>query len=103
MGYNVYPVEAFEKYGYSALLFPNSIFDRFTVETATIMPTRLPVKSTPSCGHWPVWYQSPAKSSRPGKSGTFAVDRSYFHRRCHRVSGKPGLWLRGAMLIGLLR
>jgi hypothetical protein len=36
----------------------------------------LPVKSTPSCGHWPVWYQSPAKSSRPGKSGTFAVDRS---------------------------
>jgi len=27
MGYNAYPVEAFEKYGYSALLFPNSIFD----------------------------------------------------------------------------
>jgi alkanesulfonate monooxygenase SsuD/methylene tetrahydromethanopterin reductase-like flavin-dependent oxidoreductase (luciferase family) len=28
MGYNVYPIEALEEYGYSALLFPNSIFDR---------------------------------------------------------------------------
>ena len=39
------------------------------------MPTRLPVKSTPSCGHWPVWYQSPLKSCRPGIFGTLAVDR----------------------------
>ena len=28
MGYNAYPIEALEQYGYSALLFPNSIFDR---------------------------------------------------------------------------
>ncbi len=28
MGYNAYPSEAIEKYGYSALMFPNSIFDR---------------------------------------------------------------------------
>src|SRR5580704_16826037 len=27
MGYNAYPLEALEQYGYSALLFPNSIFD----------------------------------------------------------------------------
>src|SRR5215471_8331968 len=27
MGYNAYPMEALEQYGYSALLFPNSIFD----------------------------------------------------------------------------
>src|SRR5580700_261377 len=30
MGYNAYPLEALEQYGYSALLFPNSIFDRET-------------------------------------------------------------------------
>src|SRR5437899_12988868 len=28
MGYNAYPIEALEQYGYSAPLFPNSIFDR---------------------------------------------------------------------------
>jgi hypothetical protein len=27
MGYNAYPLEAVEQYGYSALLFPNSLFD----------------------------------------------------------------------------
>src|ERR1700730_2995076 len=27
MGYNAYPLEALQQYGYSALLFPNSIFD----------------------------------------------------------------------------
>jgi hypothetical protein len=27
MGYNAYPTEALERYGYSALLFPNSLFD----------------------------------------------------------------------------
>src|SRR5215468_9828157 len=27
MGYNAYPLEALEQYSYSALLFPNSIFD----------------------------------------------------------------------------
>ncbi len=45
------------------------------VEPVPISPTRLPVKSTPSCGHWPVWYQSPVKVSSPGKAGTLAVDR----------------------------
>jgi alkanesulfonate monooxygenase SsuD/methylene tetrahydromethanopterin reductase-like flavin-dependent oxidoreductase (luciferase family) len=28
MGYNAYPIEAAEKYGYTNLMFPNSIFDR---------------------------------------------------------------------------
>ena len=27
MGYNAYPADAAEKYGYTALMFPNSIFD----------------------------------------------------------------------------
>ncbi len=27
MGYNAYPTEVAEKYGYTALMFPNSIFD----------------------------------------------------------------------------
>ena len=45
------------------------------VDPVPIMPTRLPLKSTPSCGHWPVWYQSPLKSCRPGMFGTLAVDR----------------------------
>src|SRR6185437_3046327 len=39
--------------------------------TATV----LPVKSTPSCGQWPVWYVWPLKLSAPGKSGRRAVDR----------------------------
>ena len=31
--------------------------------------TRWPAKSTGDCGHSPVWYDSPRKSSRPGTSG----------------------------------
>ena len=30
MGYNAYPIEAAEKYGFTSLMFPNSIFDRET-------------------------------------------------------------------------
>ena len=45
------------------------------VDPVPIMPTRLPVKSTPSCGHCPVWYQSPLNVSSPGMAGTLAVDR----------------------------
>src|ERR1700752_4686704 len=97
MGYNVYPVEAFEKYGYSALLFPNSIFDRFTVETATIMPTRLPVKSNPSCGHWG-WVPIAGKIIQTGKIRHVRGRQKLVSSPSHRVSGKPGLWLRGAML-----
>ena len=37
--------------------------------------TRRSVKSTVSCGHWPVWYQRPWKSARPGTSGTRPMDR----------------------------
>ena len=36
--------------------------------------TRLPVKSTGSCGQCAVWYTSPAKVLRPGKSGVNAAD-----------------------------
>jgi hypothetical protein len=28
-----------------------------------------------------------------------SAGRSWFHRRCDRASGKPGLWVRGGMLI----
>ena len=45
------------------------------VDPVPMMPTRLPVKSTPSCGHRPVWYRSPVNVSSPGKCGTFGVDR----------------------------
>ena len=38
-------------------------------------PTRWPVKSTPSWGQWPVWYQLPRNVSMPGISGVFDVDR----------------------------
>ena len=45
------------------------------VEPVPISPTRLPEKSTPSCGQRPVWYQAPEKLSRPGMAGTLALDR----------------------------
>ena len=45
-------------------------------EPVPMTPTRLPVKSTPSCGQAPVWYVSPAKRSRPGMSGTRAVGQA---------------------------
>ena len=44
------------------------------VEPVPITPTRLPVRSTPSCGQRPVWYQSPVKLSRPGMSGMLAAE-----------------------------
>ena len=36
------------------------------LEPVPMTPTRLPVKSTPSWGHAPVWYQSPSNESQPG-------------------------------------
>ena len=36
--------------------------------------TRWPVKSTPSCGHRPVWYESPANVSAPGNCGALDAD-----------------------------
>src|SRR5215470_13961346 len=44
-------------------------------EPVPTTPTRWPVKSTPSCGQWPVWYHLPEKLARPGTSGTCAADR----------------------------
>ena len=40
-----------------------------------ITPTRLPAKSTPSCGHRPVWYVSPSNTSAPSSPGRFGVDK----------------------------
>ena len=45
------------------------------VDPVPIWITRLPVKSTPSCGHAPVWYHSPANDSRPSNFGTLVVER----------------------------
>ena len=39
------------------------------LEPVPMTATRMPVKSTGSDGHSPVWYDSPRKSSRPGTSG----------------------------------
>ena len=38
--------------------------------------TRLPVKSTGTAGHSPVWYDSPPNSSRPGTSGKYGMERT---------------------------
>jgi hypothetical protein len=38
-------------------------------------PTRLPVKSTPSCGQVPVWNVSPVNDSAPSIAGMLADDR----------------------------
>ena len=43
-------------------------------EPVPITATRLPVKSTPSCGQCAVWWISPAKLSRPGMSGVIAAE-----------------------------
>jgi hypothetical protein len=40
MGYNAYPIEALEQYGYSALLFPSSIFDREKARDGVVRVTR---------------------------------------------------------------
>jgi hypothetical protein len=45
------------------------------VDPVPTTPTRRPRRSTPSCGHRPVWNQRPVNESSPGMSGTFAVDR----------------------------
>ncbi len=44
-------------------------------EPVPMMPTRIPVKSTPSCGQWWVKYDGPRNFSVPGMSGAFAADR----------------------------
>ena len=44
-------------------------------EPVPMTPTRLPVKSTPSCGQRPVWYDAPAKRVEPGNSGDSRADR----------------------------
>ncbi len=45
------------------------------VDPVPMSPTRLPAKSTPSCGHRAVWYQGPSNESSPGRSGTWNSDR----------------------------
>lgn len=52
------------------------------VDPVPTSPTRLPLKSTPSRGHAPVWYQLPSKRSRPPKSGVLAADCA--HEKRHR-------------------
>ena len=49
--------------------------DWMAEDPVPITPTRLPLKSTPSWGHRPVWYQSPPKPSSPGMSGMFVAER----------------------------
>ena len=44
-------------------------------EPVPITATRLPVKSTPSCGQRVVEYTSPRKRSTPSMSGIFGSDR----------------------------
>ena len=44
-------------------------------EPVPITPTRLPVKSTPSCGQRLVKYTSPWKRSVPSMSSSFGIDR----------------------------
>ena len=44
-------------------------------EPVPMTATRLPVKSTPSCGQRLVKYTSPAKRSAPSMSGSFGIDR----------------------------
>ena len=49
--------------------------DWIAEDPVPITPTRMPVKSTPSCGQWPVWYVLPLKFSTPGTSGSLDWDR----------------------------
>ena len=52
--------------------------------------TRLPVKSTPSCGQRPVWWISPANVSAPGASGSFGTERHPVAMiTCRAVSSSP--------------
>ena len=44
-------------------------------EPVPMTPTRSPLKSTPSCGHRPVWYHLPLKLFRPGMLGVRGVER----------------------------
>ena len=45
------------------------------VEPVPTNATRLPAKSTPSCGHSAVWKHAPAKSSMPATSGRLIEER----------------------------
>src|SRR5215471_12503126 len=60
----------------SSLAWPAmSGIDWMPDEPVPIRPTRLPVKSTPSCGHRLVKYTSPQKRSAPLMSTCFGTDR----------------------------
>ena len=59
-------------------------------------PTRSPVKSTPSCGHRPVWYHLPLKLFRPGNARR--ARRRKVARR-HDAEGRGD----GLALVGLER
>ena len=45
------------------------------VEPVPITPTRLPARSTPSCGQRALWCHSPSKSSSPSIAGRCGIDR----------------------------
>jgi len=45
------------------------------VDPVPMMPTRWPAKSTPSLGHFEVWYHCPPNDSAPLKSGMFVAFR----------------------------
>ena len=49
--------------------------DWMAEEPVPMTPTRWPVKSTPSCGQYPVWYHFPSKLSSPLNFGACADDR----------------------------
>ena len=49
--------------------------DWIAEDPVPITATRLPVKSTGSCGHLPVKYTSPVNRSTPSMSGRFGSDR----------------------------
>ena len=63
-------------------------------EPVPIMPTRCPVKSTPSWGQRPVWYVGPSKVSAPGISGVLAELRHpvAMIRNRARDRRRPGRW-----------
>ncbi len=45
------------------------------VAPVPITATRLPLKSTGSCGHRAVWKEAPLKLSRPSMRGSVGVDK----------------------------
>ena len=54
-------------------------------EPVPITPTRLPVKSTPSCGQLLVLYTSPVKRPAPSMSGVLGIDRQPVAMMYHRA------------------